>query len=177
VRDIEPVDLVVFSPPYPNSFDYTDVYNLELWMLGYLQESIDNVNLRHATLTSHVQLRRLYPAAPTVSTLLTNVLERLEGRRSELWHRDIPAMVGGYFADLTEILSNLQSKLNPGGRIYMIVGDSQYAGVPIPVAEILVELAKNLGFEVLDTEASRSMRASAQQGGAAILPETLLVLT
>ena len=27
-------DLAIFSPPYPNSFDYTDVYNLELWMLG-----------------------------------------------------------------------------------------------------------------------------------------------
>jgi DNA methylase len=27
-------ELSVFSPPYPNSFDYTDVYNIELWMLG-----------------------------------------------------------------------------------------------------------------------------------------------
>jgi DNA methylase len=29
-------DVAIFSPPYPNSFDYTDVYNLELWMLSYL---------------------------------------------------------------------------------------------------------------------------------------------
>ncbi|WP_146207650.1 hypothetical protein [Bradyrhizobium sp. SUTN9-2] len=28
-------DLVVTSPPYPNSFDYTDVYNVELWVCGY----------------------------------------------------------------------------------------------------------------------------------------------
>src|SRR5262249_10762236 len=33
---IGPLDLAVFSPPYPNSFDYTDVYNVELWGLGYL---------------------------------------------------------------------------------------------------------------------------------------------
>lgn len=32
---IKKVDLAVFSPPYPNSFDYTDVYNIELWTLGY----------------------------------------------------------------------------------------------------------------------------------------------
>lgn len=34
VAKIRTTDLVVFSPPYPNSFDYTDVYNVELWMLG-----------------------------------------------------------------------------------------------------------------------------------------------
>ena len=28
---IDDMDLAVFSPPYPNSFDYTDVYNIELW--------------------------------------------------------------------------------------------------------------------------------------------------
>jgi hypothetical protein len=31
-----PVDLAVFSPPYPNSADYTDVYNVELWTMDYL---------------------------------------------------------------------------------------------------------------------------------------------
>lgn len=175
-REIEPVDLVVFSPPYPNSFDYTDVYNLELWMLGYLQAAGDNAALRAATLTSHVQLRRTYIPAPTTSALLTQVLEQLEGRRDKLWHRDIPAMIGGYFADLEDLLKSLQGKLNSRGRIYMVVGDSQYAGVLIPVADILVEIAAALGFEILDTEASRSMRVSAQQGGAAVLPETMLVL-
>ena len=42
--------VAVFSPPYPNSFDYTDVYNLELWMLGYLKDANDNRKLRQATL-------------------------------------------------------------------------------------------------------------------------------
>ena len=36
---IGPHDLAVFSPPYPNSFDYTDVYNVELWAMGYLRNS------------------------------------------------------------------------------------------------------------------------------------------
>jgi len=35
----DPVDAAIFSPPYPNSFDYTDVYNLELWVLGYLDDA------------------------------------------------------------------------------------------------------------------------------------------
>ena len=54
------VDVAVFSPPYPNSFDYTDVYNIELWILGYLSSTEDNWRLRHETLSSHVQLQRLF---------------------------------------------------------------------------------------------------------------------
>ena len=30
-------DLAVFSPPYPNSFDYTDVYNVQPRILGYFR--------------------------------------------------------------------------------------------------------------------------------------------
>lgn len=42
MAEAEPVDLAVFSPPYPNSFDYTDVYNVELWVLGYLDGPASN---------------------------------------------------------------------------------------------------------------------------------------
>jgi len=34
LASVEHADVAIFSPPYPNSFDYTDVYNLELWMLA-----------------------------------------------------------------------------------------------------------------------------------------------
>jgi hypothetical protein len=49
------VDAAIFSPPYPNSFDYTDIYNIELWVLGYLSSARENLVLRQATLRSHVQ--------------------------------------------------------------------------------------------------------------------------
>ena len=54
-------DLAVFSPPYPNSFDYTDVYNVELWMLGYLRGASENQALRKDTLSSHVQISIPFP--------------------------------------------------------------------------------------------------------------------
>ena len=36
LNKVRPIDVAIFSPPYPNSFDYTDVYNVELWGLQYL---------------------------------------------------------------------------------------------------------------------------------------------
>ncbi len=175
-RSIEEIDLAVFSPPYPNSFDYTDVYNVELWVLGYLTDSASNRALREATLRSHVQIKRDMSAEASNSSTLNQSVENLHRVRSRLWNPYIPEMVAAYADDMRSVLRALRARLRPGGRVYMAVGDSRYAGVDVPVAKILVEEAPALGFEVVRAEPFRSMRASPQQGGRAELPETLIVL-
>jgi hypothetical protein len=60
IGQLPPAEFALFSPPYPNSFDYTDIYNVELWLLGYLTSKQDNAALRRATLRSHVQIKRSY---------------------------------------------------------------------------------------------------------------------
>ena len=171
-----PFDLAVFSPPYPNSFDYTDVYNIELWMLGYLSETKENQVLRKSTLSSHVQIKRDFTPAPEGSQQLDDVLGRLNTKSDRLWSRDIPDMLGGYFAELLHILGSLRSSLNLGGSIWIVVGDSSYAGVAVGVANILEELARARDFEVRRNQTLRVMRKSAQQGGQIHLDEKLLVL-
>jgi hypothetical protein len=169
-------DLAVFSPPYPNSFDYTDVYNIELWVLGYLSNSESNRFLRQATLSSHVQISRNFSRAPCGSPLLDGVMAALDKARSSLWDRHIPEMVGAYFADLQKVLDDVQRGFNPGGACWMVVGDSQYGGVQIATAAIIAELAVRRGWAVGALEPFRSMRISPQQGGNAGLAETLVVL-
>lgn len=174
--DIGLIDGAIFSPPYPNSFDYTDVYNIELWVLGYLSRAPDNRMLRESTLCSHVQIKRAFPPPPKGSKHLAIVLKRLNGVRNDLWSPWIPEMVGGYFHDMKLVLEGLYSQLASEGEAWAVVGDSQYAGVPVPTAEILAELAPTVGYKVVNIEAFRSMRASAQQGGQEELDETLIVL-
>jgi hypothetical protein len=168
-------DLLVCSPPYPNSFDYTDVYNVELWMLGYLKNQTDNRDLRHATLSSHVQLQRVYAPPPTGSPLLQEVLTRLSAARADLWSPWLPAMVGAYFADLLAVVSRCAQRLVSGATAWFVVGDSRYARVEVPVAAILSELAATRGWEVWLLEPFRAMKSSAQQGRMQIA-ETLLVI-
>jgi hypothetical protein len=85
-------------------------------------------------------------------------------------------MVGAYTSDMAKIMRGIASRLRIGGRVYMVVGDSRYAGIDVPVAEILTELAPSLGLEPLRVEPCRSMRASPQQGGRPELSESLLVM-
>jgi len=173
---IGPIDGAIFSPPYPNSFDYTDVYNIELWMLGYLSGTLDNQALRKSTLCSHVQIKREFPPAPKGSGRLVRALRRLKTARDDLWSPWIPEMIGGYFHDMKLVLEGLHTQLAPEGETWAVVGDSQYAGIPVPTAEILADLAPAMGYKVINIEPFRSMRASAQQGGQEELDETLIVL-
>lgn len=170
------IDLCVFSPPYPNSFDYTDVYNVELWALGYLSSKESNRELRNRTLSSHVQIFRVYEKEPLESKTLTKVISSLVKNRHDLWNKNIPEMVGGYFADLLKVIDGVKKNLSSGGTMWMVIGDSKYAGIIIPTAKILTELLTVRGWHPTKVEPFRSMRVSAQQGGQFGLDETLLVL-
>ena len=172
---IEVADMAIFSPPYPNSFDYTDVYNLELWMLGYLQSVADNRNLRVSTLRSHVQTKWQTSVPPFESPALNCVLNRLRQARVELWNPNIPEMVGFYFHDLFEIFRQLKKILPLGHQAVVAIGDSQYAGIHIDVAEILTEAVISAGFRLAQRGAIRSMRSSSQHGGKFDLAEHCLV--
>ena len=176
LKGVESCELAVFSPPYPNSSDYTDIFNVELWALGYLNGSHANSNLRSATLSSHVQKSRKYSEPPVGSPTLEELLESLNARRNEIWNRKIPAMVGAYFSDLMDILDDLSRVLVRGGSAWMVLGDSRYAGVHISATKVLQELVVGRGWEVLGTEPFRSMPTSAQQGSERVLSEQLLVL-
>jgi DNA modification methylase len=176
IKQAEPADLAVFSPPYPNSFDYTDVYNVELWMLGYLKGPTDNRNLRGQTVSSHVQVSREFNPAPTSSAALNDALASLHDRMSQLWNPWLPSMVGAYFAEMDGLLTELRRIVMPGGSIWIVVGDSRYAGVPIASGAIVAELAQNHGLTPRPVEVLREMRGFGASGSARHLTESLVVL-
>lgn len=167
-------DLIVFSPPYPNSFDYTDIYNVELWTLGYLSTSQDNKLLRRSTVHSHVQIQRIAETPINTSTTLIATVKVLQTKLKELWDSRIPAMILGYFRDLEGILLESFRLLTPRGKVMMVVGDSRYAGILIDVPTILVELAVAIGYTKTQIFEVRKMRASAQQGGSLHLRECIV---
>ena len=169
-------DVSVFSPPYPNSFDYTDVYNVELWMLGYLTDRSKNLELRKQTLTSHLQVTRPFSRSSNQPKILADALARLNDRRERLWDKRIPNMLESYFFEMSGLLEKMMMAKKRNGRIWIVVGDSQYAGVEIETGRILSEIAKNLGYQIVKTELSRKLRTSPQQGGTPRLGETILVL-
>jgi DNA modification methylase len=171
--EVESSDLVLFSPPYPNTFDYTDIYNVELWVLGYLNSSEENRVLRQSTLRSHVQTKFEIVSPPKSSTL-SETLEKLDSVRGQLWNRQIPDMVGSYFRDIEGVLKESKRILPKGGMIGIVIGDSRYANVKIDTAQITMEISNNLGLAFKEETTIRIMKSSAQQGWSKDLDETAL---
>ena len=173
---VSSADVAIFSPPYPNSFDYTDIYNIELWVLGYLRSPKDNQLLRTSTLRSHVQCSFTDDETLCESKLLLRTFKKLQKVRSDLWDPRIPEMILGYFSDLTKLLRQLRSSVRGGGSVFVVVGDSRYKDVSVRVSDILVELSQLMGFRIQSAKVIREMRTSAQQGGLPLLRETVLHL-
>lgn len=172
---VEQADVIILSPPYPNSFDYTDVYNLELWMLGYLNSSADNRSLRQRTLRSHVQVRWDEGLRTRRSDAVMDTVATLQAIREELWNRNIPEMIAYYFDDLHSIFEQFARILAPGQHAVVAIGDSRYGGKLIDVASLLTAEVRHLGFELRQGKAMRSMRTSSQHGGEFSLREHCLV--
>lgn len=176
VEKVGNVDIALFSPPYPNSFDYTDIYNVELWVMGYLKSRADNTDLRSSTLRSHVQIHRDMSWEGLDSRKLRKTVSDLKKKGNQLWDPHIPDMIGAYFADLMQILKTVRGKMNPDGAVLMTVGDSRYADVLIDVGDILRELAPGAGYVCEAVTPIRAMKTSAQQGWQASLSEDLVRL-
>lgn len=172
--DDESIDLVITSPPYLNSRDYTDIYRLELWILGYLKSYADERELRKSTLRSHVQIAWANENAPKIADL-TEVLNKIEQYRDKLWNKSIPEMIRGYFADMNTIFKSLYKKLKSQHRIYIDVGNSSYHKIPIETDSIIGQIAEKNGFEIDEIRIARYLKSSGQQDSAK-LRESIIVL-
>ncbi|WP_036214539.1 hypothetical protein [Lysinibacillus sphaericus] len=156
------IDLVITSPPYLNSRDYTDTYMIELWMLDYIRSYDELKNLRKNTFRSHVQVAWGNTDSLEIS-VLNKALNELENHRDKFWNKHLLEMIKGYFLDMDILLGNLYSKLKTNGRIYLNVANSAYYGVEIEVDKIIAEIGYLKGFEILEIRKARKLNPSSQQ--------------
>lgn len=156
------VDLVITSPPYLNSRDYTDSHMLELWLLGHVTDYTMLRELRGKTMRSHVQVSWGDIAVPQ-SHILISALAEINTYEDKFWNKNIPSMIAGYFSDIQIILEKLLIKMKKNGRIYMNVANSSYFGVVIKTDRIIEEIASNLGYTVEEIRLARKIKTSSQQ--------------
>ncbi len=155
-------DFCVTSPPYLNSFDYSDVYRPELFLTGQVGSNADLMKIRLRTVRSHVQANWKAPEKETFGTLYAKSIKELQAKKNDLWSPRILEMVQAYFEDMDRLLSALNKRANPNALLKIAVGTSAYAGVVVPVDFILAEIAEKNGWELKDVEVVRRLRSSAQ---------------
>jgi DNA modification methylase len=152
-------DLVVTSPPYLNSFDYSDVYRPELFAGGYVSSNDELRRIRLKTLRSHVQVERTF-ASTAASPLLEPVLS--EVKKKQLWSKRIPGMIASYFWDMKGILNELHRVVRRNGSAWLVVSTSAYGGIQIPVDLVLADIGEQCGWSLRGVYVLRRLRSAGQ---------------
>lgn len=160
--DNNSIDLVITSPPYLNSRDYTDTYMVELKTLGYMNDLKDVNKLRKKTLRSHVQVK--WGELDTLQiTELTRALTAIEKHKEEFWNDELLNMIKGYFIDMNTLFSGLKNKMKSNGMIFFNVANSAYCNIEIKVDEIVCKIAELNGFKIKEIREARRVKPSSQQ--------------
>lgn len=157
-----PFQLCITSPPYLNSFDYTDVYRVELFLGRFIKSMEELRSLRKRTIRSHVQTGLGKVTGDARSQLLGECLNRIDERIEYLWDKRIPSMIQAYFDDIAVVLTALRSSADRDAKMWIVVATSAYAGVEIPVDLIIADIASKAGWMLNEIGVLRNLRTAGQ---------------
>ena len=164
------VDAVITSPPYPNEKDYSRTTRLETVLLGFISNKQDLRVLKKKLLRSNT--RGVYKTNEDDLLVADNpeiqrIADAIEKRRIELgktsgFERMYARVTKLYFGGMKRHFSDLRTILRPGARLAYVVGDqASYLRIMIRTGKILADLAKSLGYEVIEIDLFRTRLATA----------------
>ena len=169
---IEPnsVDAVITSPPYPNEKDYTRTTRLESVLLGFINNKEELRELKRRLVRSNT--RGIYKGDDDdqwVSNFpeIQRIAEAIENRRIELgkdsgFEKLYAKATKLYFGGMAKHLADLRKVLRPGAQLAYVVGDqASYLRVMIRTGQILGDIAKSLGYELVSIDLFRTRLATA----------------
>ena len=154
--------LCVTSPPYLNSFDYSDIYRPELFLGKFILNNNELNQLRLKTLRSHVQIIWDKPTKIDFGLLYPNVINEIARKKDILWNNRLMLMIQAYFEDMENILTQLKHKADKNASLWLVVSTSAYAGVEIPVDLILADIGTKVGWDLEEIIVMRYLRNSVQ---------------
>lgn len=144
----EKFSLCITSPPYLNTFDYTDIYRPELFLGGFIQNNDELYRLRLNTVRSHVQAAWSNPVENDFGRQYTRIMEHILNNQDQLMCKRIPLMIQAYFEDMHRILEMLLQHSKENAQVWIVVSTSAYAGIEVPVDTIIGDIGESVGFEL-----------------------------
>ncbi len=155
----------VFGPPYPNRYDYSAIYQLELAAGGFVRVPEDLRRIRKSLLRSHLEApppdSLLVLDDPAVLAVLRAVTAAAEGGPGERG-RTLRMLVG-YFDDMCRVFAELARVLRPGAPAACVVATQTFFGCPVPTDVMLASIAERAGLVVEELWVLRRKRVVVQQ--------------
>jgi hypothetical protein len=153
--------IIITSPPYPNRYDYSRSYCLEL-CFQFVRNFEELKTVRFGILRSHIESRAEDTDEPR-HPVIAEVMQNLQGRK--LNNPRIPIMLTAYFVDMEKCIREWSRVLAPGARVAMVVDNVRFEGQLVPVDLVLSDIAERYGFFVNEIMVARYKGNSSQQMG------------
>jgi hypothetical protein len=155
----------IFSPPYPNRYDYSAIYQLELAVGGFVAMPEDLRRIRKSLLRSHMEAPPPGPFLvlddPAVIAVLRAVAAAAEGGPGERG-RTLRMLVG-YFDDMCRVFAELARVLRPGAPAACVVATQTFFGCAVPTDVMLASIARCAGLVLEELWVLRHKRVAVQQ--------------
>jgi len=139
------LDAIVTSPPYANRTDYIRHYLPASEMLLSAARA-DERQVRALQIGTPL-IRDADPERPLPSSVLT-LLQVIRTHPSYASERYYYKGFLYYFTDMLDALTRMRKWLRRGGIVIMVVQDTYYKDVYVPTADLLIEVANAVGFDL-----------------------------
>jgi len=159
------VDLIITSPPYLNNYHYNRNTRPQLYWLGFVKSPSDLKAFEYANFGKYWQtVRGLEHIELQFSLPDTDLEERLEALRQTNSDKGIYGGRGwanyatSYFNDCYIFAQGIYHVLKPGGRAFVILGNSILQGILMPTDRYFAAIAETVDLEVVRIEVPRATR-------------------
>lgn len=175
--------LSLFSPPYLNCIDYTELYKLELWLMEHITSRAAFRETRLGTLRSHPSLR--FDERPYFQDVEGDVIDLVSGLSDWVTQQSRRAETGPivrqYFEDMLQVWREQHRILQPGAVAVCVVANSTFSRrdrcedgsrkerwrLPLLTDVVLAHLALIAGFENVEIWSARDLQPRNVRAGCA----------
>lgn len=144
---VNDVQLIVTNPPYISSIRYFEVCKLEMYWLQFIAEPDEYLSLDKKGVGTERFYKNEYK---TFESSGRENIDRISQRLFDAGNNKMSKVVTRFFKDMEKIFCEMHRVLRPKGYIVMKISDSLVRKELIPTHQFLIEIAKSLGFRIID---------------------------
>ncbi|MGH3778324.1 MAG: hypothetical protein ACRDRR_21715 [Pseudonocardiaceae bacterium] len=179
----EKFDWIIFSPPYPNNIDYTEVYKTEAWALGFYETAAEMRAQRMGTIRSHPSVKfpdaYWYEKHDTLREETNRILQPLlDVVPKDRYRFGRVQILRGYADDMLQVLTRCRALATDSGFLAFVVGNSVHGSKDqrfVIAADLLIcALAELAGWEVEEIRVARFLHRRGVEDD--VLRESVVIL-
>jgi len=165
----ESVDLVIFSPPYLNNFDFAEMTRMQLyfWEEATSWADISEKHRNHMLINTTTAVKNVRSSEVQMSMkeklpmelqveLEVIVQELVQVRKSKPSKKDYHLLIYPYLYQMQQVLKSCYKGLRKNGEIHIVLSDAAFYGIHIDTQKFLKILLDSIGFQLTEIKLMRT---------------------